>query len=185
MHLGIALTPRSPAALAAYATAASTPGAPGFARRLTPAEFRGRFGPTAAAVRAVEQSMRADGFRLGGLSANGLLLQVSAPVAAVEGAFGVRLRSYALSSGGRGWAASAAPLLPRLISPDVTAVLGLNQLVSVRPLLVRPARAASGAGRIFRGAVVGTHACTACRSRRAAALRRGDGWRPLLWRVDR
>jgi hypothetical protein len=147
MHLGIALTPRSPAALAAYATAASTPGAPGFARRLTPAEFRGRFGPTAAAVRAVEQSMRADGFRLGGLSANGLLLQVSAPVAAVEGAFGVRLRSYALSSGGRGWAASAAPLLPRLISPDVTAVLGLNQLVSVRPLLVRPARPARRAAR--------------------------------------
>ena len=85
IHLGIALTPRSPGALAEYAAEVSTPGAPGFGARLTPAEFRERFGPTPSSVRAVEQSMRADGFELGELSANGLLLHVSAPVDAVEG----------------------------------------------------------------------------------------------------
>ena len=142
IHLGIALSPRSPGALAEYAAEVSTPGAPGFGRKLTPAEFRERFGPTPSSVRAVEQSMRADGFELGELSANGLLLHVSAPVDAVEGALHLKLRSYALSSGGLGWAASAAPLLPRAISPEVTAVLGLNQLVSVKPLLARPTRPA-------------------------------------------
>ena len=143
MHLGIALTPRSPDALTAYAADVSTPGAPEFGRTLTPAQFRARFGPAPAAVRAIERSLRAEGFHLGALSANGLLLHVSAPAATVDAALRVTVRSYALAAGGRGWAASSAPMLPLAVSSHVTAILGLDQLVSVRPLLARSSRSAT------------------------------------------
>ena len=140
MHLGIALTPRSPDALTAYAADVSTPGALDFGRTLTPSQFRARFGPAPAAVRAIERSLRAEGFHLGALSANGLLLHVSAPAATVDAALRVTVRSYALAAGGRGWAASSAPMLPLAVSSHVTAILGLDQLVSVRPLLSRSSR---------------------------------------------
>ena len=101
------------------------------------------FGPAPAAVRAIERSLRAEGFHLGALSANGLLLHVSAPAATVDAALRVTVRSYALAAGGRGWAASSAPMLPLAVSSHVTAILGLDQLVSVRPLLARSSRSAT------------------------------------------
>jgi hypothetical protein len=176
MQLGIALRPRSPSALDQFATEVSTPGSAEFDHHITPAEFRKRFGPTAATISAVERSMRAEGFRLGSLSANGLLLHLSAPVSTVEARLGLEIRAYSLLGGSKGWAADAAPLLPRSIARQVASVLGLDQLISVKPLLVN-GHAASASARAADAASgpVAPGAASAC----SAATKGADafgGW---------
>ena len=50
LHVTVALRPRDPSALAAYARAVSTPGSADYRRYLTPAQFAQRFGATTAEI---------------------------------------------------------------------------------------------------------------------------------------
>ncbi|MGH2888476.1 MAG: S53 family peptidase, partial [Solirubrobacteraceae bacterium] len=78
MHATVALVPRRPAALAAYARAVSTPGSRLYRRYLSVAQFARRFGPRPAQVAAVRRRLRAHDLLSGPLSANGLELPVTA-----------------------------------------------------------------------------------------------------------
>jgi subtilase family serine protease len=137
MHITLALRPRDPAAMAAYANAVSTPGSNNYREYLSPSQFASRFGPTRKQLAAVRSSLRAHGLDAGALSANGLALRVTATAAGVEHAFSVSLARVALRGGRRAVVASAAPAIDARIARDVQAVVGLNS-VSSRPLLVRP-----------------------------------------------
>lgn len=137
LQLGVALAPRDPAALAAYAAAVSTPGSAEFHRYLTAAEFAGRFGPTKEAVGTVEHAMRAAGLAVTSVSANRLLVQVTGTAGRVEHAFHTRLRAYALPGGRLGWSTAGAPLLPSGDASAVQTVLGLDELAVPRSELRR------------------------------------------------
>ncbi len=137
LHLTVALKPRDPAGLAAYARAVSTPGSPLYHVYLTPHQFAVRFGATPTVVGTVERSLRAHGLTPGSVSVNRLGIAVSGSAAGVERAFALTLRRVAVPGGRRAVVASAAPALDAEIAPDVQAVIGLNGVSAPKPLLVR------------------------------------------------
>jgi subtilase family serine protease len=73
----IALAPRNAAALATYAQAVTTPGAPQYHHFLTVGQFARRFGRTGTQLKAARTRLAARGLRTGHVAANGLTLQVS------------------------------------------------------------------------------------------------------------
>ncbi len=119
-------------ALAAYALAVTDPASPSYRRFLTPGQFRSRFGPSSAQVRAVRSWLGASGLRVSG--ANDHYLTVHGPIAAAERAFGAQLREYA-----HGGAVDRAPSgdvsVPAAVAGAVLGVSGLDSSSrQVRPL---------------------------------------------------
>jgi pro-kumamolisin-like protein/putative Ig domain-containing protein/subtilase family protein len=137
LRVTVALRPRDPAALAAYARAVSTPGSASYRRYLTPAQFGQRFGATTGAVDAVRRSLRAQGLRPGAVSRGSLSISVTATAAQLERAFSVSLTRMALPGRRIAIRASAAPALPASLAGAVQSVVGLNTTAAPRPLLVR------------------------------------------------
>ena len=78
-HTTVALAPRNAAALAAYASAVTTPGSPLYGRYLTVAEFARRFGATTSAIAKVRAALAAQGMTAGAIAANRLALEVTSP----------------------------------------------------------------------------------------------------------
>jgi hypothetical protein len=142
----VALRLRDPAAVTAFIGAVSSPRSPAYHRYLARGEFARRFGPSPAAVAAVERQLRADGLTVSGVSANRLLVSFTGTAAAAEAAFHTGLRRVTLAGGGTGQATTSAVRLPASIAPDVTAVVGLDRLVSEHSAAA-PARQARHARR--------------------------------------
>ncbi len=139
----VALRLRDPAAVTAFIDGVSSPRSPAYHHYLARGEFARRFGPGAAAVAAVERQLRGDGLTVRGVSANHVLVGFTGTAAVAEAAFHTGLRRVALAGGGAGQATTSAVSLPAAIAPDVTAVIGLDRLVSERSA----APAARDAGR--------------------------------------
>ncbi len=137
-QVAVALEPRDPAALEAFATEVSTPGSSIYRQYLTPSEFASRFGATSAQIAAVQASLRAHGLAPGPANPNGLSIPVSATTAQLERAFAVTLERIRLPSRTAATVNTAAPLLDANIAGLVQGVVGLNSLSAPRPLYVRP-----------------------------------------------
>jgi subtilase family serine protease len=137
LHITVALAPRDPAALAAYARSVSTPGSVAYRRFLTPRQFASRFGATPAAIAAVEQSLSAAGLHGQPASANGLAIRATAPAAAVSDAFHTSFTRVRVA-GRTAIVNDSAPLLDRQVARLVQSVIGLDGLAAPRPLFVRP-----------------------------------------------
>lgn len=129
----VALTPRDPAALAAYANSVSTPGSPDYHRYLSVAQFARRFGPTATQVAAVRAALQARGLRPGALAANRLTFNVSAPAGSMSQAFATSFERYRVAGGRTAFANTSAPALPASISGLVQGVVGLDSLQVPHP----------------------------------------------------
>jgi subtilase family serine protease len=132
MSIDVALRPKDPAELASFVTAVSTPGSPEYRRYLRPAAFGSIFGATAATVRATVMALRGLGLSAGPVSANHLVIKVSATAARIERAFHTTLMRYRLASGAEAFANSTAPRLPAAIAGDIQAIAGLDDLSLVR-----------------------------------------------------
>ncbi len=128
IRITIALTPRDPSALAAYAAAVSAPSSASYHHFLRPAGFRRRFAPSAARVAAVDAWLRTRGLRPGRLSANGLAIGVTARVGAVERAFATTLAEVRLPRLGGAIVNTSAPAVGANIASTVQAVIGLSSL---------------------------------------------------------
>jgi len=184
MQLGIALAPRDAASLEAYATSVNTPGSPSFGHFISPAQFRAAFGPTPSAIAAVQEVLRAEGFSVSSPSENGLIMPVTAPVSVVERALHLDMRAYGLSDGTTGWAATTAPKLQVPIAGDVTAILGLDELVGPhsllqegpRPAAVPLARGKAGAEMTQAPRTVAANGGPLACSAAAAGASSGNGW---------
>jgi hypothetical protein len=143
LHGTVALKPRDPAALAAYASAVTTPKSPLYQHYLGQGQFAAWFGPGRATIAAVEGDLRAAGVRVTGVSGNGLLLSFTATAADAQAAFGTRLERYRLASGAAAFAPATAVTLPASIAPAVQTVLGLD--TTARPIS-EPLQGRRGAG---------------------------------------
>jgi Pro-kumamolisin, activation domain/IPT/TIG domain len=139
----VALEPRDPAALAAYAAAVTTPRSPLYEHYLGAGQFAAWFGPEPATIAAVDGHLRADGVRVTGVSGNGLLVSFTATAADAEAAFGTRLERYRLADGAAAFAPATSVALPASIAPAVQTVLGLN--TTSRPV-AEPLHGRRGAG---------------------------------------
>ena len=137
MQLTVALEPRDPFVLAAYAGAVSSPSSPQYRHFLTTAQFRARFAPTAGTVSAVRRSLRAHGLRVGRVDASGLALHVRANDAAVEHAFHLTLARVRLRGGRDAIYNVQAPAVDARVAPYIQAVIGLSTLYPARTALQR------------------------------------------------
>jgi subtilase family serine protease len=94
MSLDIVLPVRDQAGLDAFVAAVSNPSSPSYHRYLTPAQFTAEFGPPQADYDTVVKYLSAHGLSITGGSRDGMDVQVSGPVSAVEAAFNVTMRTY-------------------------------------------------------------------------------------------
>jgi kumamolisin len=108
-----------------------------FHRFLTPAQFKRSYGPSAAAVVAVETFLSRSGIRVEGVSSTNRLIRATAPVSVLEKAFGVTINDYNLN-GSTVYSASANPSIPTALSSSVMAIMGLDNAVMLSPHLVSP-----------------------------------------------
>ena len=94
LHLAMGLPSRDPEGLRSLLQALYDPSNPHYHRFLTPAEFAERFGARESDYARVKDFARKQGLSIIAEHANRLVLDVSGPVASIERAFQVRLRSY-------------------------------------------------------------------------------------------
>ena len=163
LSVTVTLQPRDPAALAAYATAVSTPGSSEYHDYLSVAEFAHRFGPTASAIAAAETSLRARGLSPGKLSANGLSFSVTATAARLASGFQTSFERYHLRSGRTAYANTSAPQVTGSGASVVQSVIGLSNLAVEKPEGVTRNTSASTRGATVSHTVTssGVTACSA------------------------
>jgi len=130
----VVLKPRDNTALVNFIAAATDKNSPAFHQYLPAGAFAKRFGPARSAINAVTSQLKADGLRVNGLSSDGLLVSFSGTAGRVEGAFHTGLERYRLRDGSIGLATTSSIAMPSAIASSVAAVLGLNDLVQVRPV---------------------------------------------------
>jgi subtilase family serine protease len=121
------------AAVQRAATAMSTPGSGSYHRFLTPAQYRARFGTTAATVHVVAAYLRSCGLRVTGFGAGNRYISVTGTAATAERAFGARIDRYR-HNGRTVQAPSAALEVPASLASSVLAITGLD----TTPKIVRP-----------------------------------------------
>jgi subtilase family serine protease len=143
----VALAPRDPAGLAAFASAVSTPGSALYRNYISPAQFAQRFGPTPAQVASVRSSLQAHGLNPGAVSANGLAIPVTATAGALSSAFSISFSRVQAPSGRTAFASTAAPLLDATVAKLVQGVVGLDTLSVPQPHVLRAHGTASDASR--------------------------------------
>ena len=149
----VVLTPRHPAALAAFATAVSTPGSPHFHHFLPRGAFASAFGPAPGTVAAVRQWLAGRGLTVGPTASDGLAVAVSGSPAALDGAFGTSLEQVRLPDGRLARAPSSAPLVPGALAGAVQGVVGLDTVADPVPELVRAPSGAPSAATVAPRAV--------------------------------
>jgi kumamolisin len=136
MRLDVVLPVRDPAALEAFVAAVTDPARFSYRHYLTPAQFTERFGPTLADYETVARYLQDSGLTVTGGSRDGMEIQVKGPVAAVERAFHVTMRTYQHPSENRLFFAP-----DREPTTDLAIVLwhvsGLDNFSIPRPLLVK------------------------------------------------
>jgi hypothetical protein len=138
IQVDVTLRVPHPAALSAFVAAVSDRQSPLFGHFLKRGQFGGRFGPSLATVRLVDNGLRAGGLRPGRVASDRLAIPVTATAAAIEHAFGVKLVRYLLPGGRIAYANASAPRLRAGIARYVAGVLGLNNLYQPFSLVVRP-----------------------------------------------
>jgi hypothetical protein len=134
----VALRPRDPAALAAFAVDVSTPGSPHYHQYLPAGHLAAAFGPAGATVLATRAWLASRGLHVGPTSADGLLIPVSGTVAGMEAAFAVPLVQARMSDGRTARLATTGPRMPATLVPDVQGVIGLSDQAIAFPHLTTP-----------------------------------------------
>ncbi len=130
----VALVPRNEAQLDAFAEAVTSTSSPLSGRYLAPGRFAAEFGPSASAVEAVTAALRADGLSVGSERDGGLLIAFSGKERQVAAAFGTTFDNYRLAGGSVAYAETSTPTLPESITPDLEAVVGLDDLSRPTPV---------------------------------------------------
>ena len=116
LHETVALAPRDPAALAAYAAAVADPASPLYRHYLSVVQFARRFGPTETELVRVRRLLVRHGFATGRLSASHLELSVVG-TAPASGSFTAALARPAGAGPGTGVATSSGGLVQGVIAP--------------------------------------------------------------------
>jgi len=137
LHLTVTLKPRDPPALAAYASAVSTPGSPSYHHYLTPLQFGRRFGATAARLRTIRAAFARRGLTLGRAAAGRLSVALTADAGTIEHALDVQLRSLRGPHGQMVVAATRAPVVAAGAAAGVQSIIGLDSSSSPQPLAER------------------------------------------------
>lgn len=134
----IVLKPRDESAVTNFIASVTNKNSPIYHHYLAPGAYRSRFGPSAAAVSAVESQLRADGLKVRGVASDGLIVTFSGTASRVERAFDTRLESYRLAGGGLGFATTTPVRFPATIAPAISGVVGLDNLLQAHSTDIAP-----------------------------------------------
>ncbi|BDI29815.1 hypothetical protein CCAX7_18660 [Capsulimonas corticalis] len=129
VNLALTLPLRNQTALRDLIQRLHNPADPLYGKYLTPAQFASRFSPTPEEYQSAIGFARANGFTVTQQHANRLLLEVSAPAASAETAFGVQLRRYHQANGRVFFAPDREPSLPIDMKGVISNVVGLENSV--------------------------------------------------------
>jgi hypothetical protein len=129
----VVLQPRDDAALTRFISQVTDKHSPLFHHYLTPGSFAARFGPTPSTIAVVKSQLQSSGLTVTDVARDGLIVHFSAPASRVETAFRTGLERYRLANGSIGRARTAPVRVPAAIAKDVTAVVGLDTTVKLRP----------------------------------------------------
>jgi subtilase family serine protease len=142
LQIRVWLAPNT-AGATALANAVSNPRSPSYRHYLTPSQYTGQFGPSAASASAVASWLRSSG--LGSVSVDGTRAYVSATgsTATVERVFRVRENIYQPAGGvqaaaGPLYANDRAPSIPAGLTGDVLGVTGLDNVSPASTLMRSP-----------------------------------------------
>ena len=159
LNLVIALPLRNRPALTNLLQQIYDPASPCYRHYLTPTQFTKMFGPTEQDYEAVAAFARASGFAVTGTHPNRMLLDVKAPVAAVENALHLKMHEYRHPMENRRFfAPDTAPSLD--LTVPVLGISGLDNFslpcprLVAAPLAKKPLRRAErriGSGRRLHG----------------------------------
>jgi len=134
LQLAIGLPLRNAGALTNLLRQIYDPASPNYHHYLTPAQFAEQFGPTAADYQRLIAFARANGLQVTTTHPNRVLLDVSAPVANIEKALHVTLRTYPHPTEKRNfYAPDAEPSLD--LAVPVMHISGLDNFALPRPHL--------------------------------------------------
>jgi len=131
--LAITLNYRDKAGLDALVLAQGTPSSPQFHQFLTPAQFAARFGPLAADHDRVVAALRRAGFTILRTYANNTVIDAAAPVGVAATYFHTQFHQFAQAGHGTRYANVVAATVPAEIEASVGTVLGLDNVVKMRP----------------------------------------------------
>ena len=137
VRLAIALPLRNQAQLNQLIQRLYDPLDPLVGQFLTPEEFAANFAPTPQDYQLVAQYAAAQGFQIVGTHANRLILDVTAPAAAVEKAFGVHLQNFKSPEGLTFHSPDNDPLIPAALAGKVQAFVGLDTAAVARPHIAK------------------------------------------------
>jgi kumamolisin len=176
----VVLSPRDPAGLGTLLSSLYDPSSPGYHQWLAPGAFDQEFGPSPGTVDATLAWLR--GLGLHATAGTGFTVDASGSASDVGAGLGVSLERYRLGGGRAVFAESATPQVPGQLAPDITTVVGLNDLPAADPNLVK---AASGkitrAGTASAAPASGSQspqAISVCSAASAAASQNG-GYTPV------
>jgi kumamolisin len=146
ISLAITLPLRNEAQLDRLLTRLYDPADPLYGHYLTSQEFIARFAPTRADYERIATYAQGQGLTVTSRHANRLVLDVTAPAAIVERAFGVHLNHYLLPNGRVFRAPDHDPVVPVRIADTIRGIVGLDDLNIWRPHSVgRPLQVQPGA----------------------------------------
>src|SRR5882724_1143061 len=128
LNLALGLPLRDAGGLKDFLARLTDPASPDYHRYLTPEQFSARFGPTEADYAKVIVFAERNGLTVTTKHANRLLLDVNGPVAGIQQAFHINLRSYRHPAEARDfYAPEAEPVVDEQL--PVLDVSGLNNYV--------------------------------------------------------
>lgn len=125
VHAIISLKDRGLPGLRSFIARVSDPASADYEHYLTPAQFRARYSPSAAAVARVEAFARGAGLHVASVPSNHAYVQVDGTVAAAQKAFGVTIARFTVSRR-TVQAPTRAVTIPSALRSVVTDVVGLN-----------------------------------------------------------
>jgi subtilase family serine protease len=117
-------------ALKAAVDAVSTPGSATYGQFISPGEFRARYQPDQATIKAVEQWLKAEGLKPGTVEASGRSIAATGTADAAEAAVATTLHDF--TQGGQTFQApTATPSVPDSVASAILAVSGLETKAGV------------------------------------------------------
>ena len=143
IELTLALTPRHPDGLAAYAAAIADPSSPDYGHALSPEAIGERFGPTPAALKRLAAGLARAGLTIVSRAPQRTTIRVRGEVRSVEAMFATRMRRLRDLEGRTYLAPATPPLVPAAFAGTVDAVLGLDGSARARPAFGWGARTGS------------------------------------------
>jgi len=155
----LTLTPSDPAGLEELA---SEPGS----ARLAPGQFEQTFAPSQTSVAAVESWAAASGLQITSVSADRLLVTLTASRSALGAALGVSFERFQAPDGASYVSSTRTATLPASIAGDVISIAGLSSLERVQ--VEAPHGAASEVPSIDYPGAMTRSSCGRCTTRRAA-----------------